>query len=112
MVKCSDRNIEKEYGFGFTPILIHFHTEVPNVYRGDLEEEKEILIWLLANLEKSEIEEVCIYYLGDFFGYTDKLENFVTTKYSLCNAKALAYLCRVPFLTENDSHFFAKTMRI
>ena len=58
MVKCSDRNIEKDYGFGFTPILIHFHAEVPSIYKGDLEDENEILTWLFANLEKSEIEEV------------------------------------------------------
>ena len=58
LVKCSDRNIEKDYGFGFTPILIHFHAEVPSIYKGDLEDENEILTWLFANLEKSEIEEV------------------------------------------------------
>ncbi len=60
LVKCSDRNIEKEYGFGFTPVLVHFHAEVPSIYRGDLEESNEILLWLLANLEKSEIDEVRI----------------------------------------------------
>ena len=58
LVKCSDRNIEKEYGFGFSPVLVHFHAEVPSIYRGDLEESNEILMWLIANLDKSEIEEV------------------------------------------------------
>jgi len=41
-------------------LKVHFHQEVPSIYRGDLEEENEILIWLLANLEKSEIDEVCL----------------------------------------------------
>ena len=58
LIKCSDKGVEKEYGLGLTPILIHFHNQVPNVYKGELEEENEILTWINENLAKEEIDEV------------------------------------------------------
>jgi len=27
LVRCSERNIEKEYGFGFSPILVKFESK-------------------------------------------------------------------------------------
>ena len=41
-----------------TPILVHFHNQVPNVFKGELEDENEILAWILENLGKDEIDEV------------------------------------------------------
>ncbi len=58
LLKCSDKGVEKEYGLGVTPILVHFHNQVPTIYKGELEEESEVLAWILQNLEKSEIDEV------------------------------------------------------
>ena len=58
LVKCSDKGVEKEYGLGITPVLVHFHNQVPNVYKEDLEQENEVLAWILENLDKSEIDEV------------------------------------------------------
>ncbi len=58
LVKCSDKGVEKEYGLGLTPVLVHFHNQVPNVYKGELEEENEILAWINENLGKEEIDEV------------------------------------------------------
>ena len=58
LVKCSDKGVEKEYGLGITPVLVHFHNQVPNVYKEDLERENEVLAWILENLDKSEIDEV------------------------------------------------------
>ena len=57
-IKCSDKGVEKEYGLGLTPILVHFHNQVPNVYKGELEEENEILAWVNENLATEEIDEV------------------------------------------------------
>ena len=58
LIKCSEKGIEKEYGLGVTPVLIHFHNQVPNIYKGELEEENEILAWINDNLGKDEIDEV------------------------------------------------------
>ena len=58
LIKCSEKGIEKEYGLGVSPVLIHFHNQVPNIYKGELEEESEILAWINENLGKDEIDEV------------------------------------------------------
>ena len=58
LIKCSEKGIEKEYGIGVSPVLIHFHNQVPNIYKGELEEESEILAWINENLGKDEIDEV------------------------------------------------------
>ena len=54
LIKCSEKGIEKEYGIGVSPVLIHFHNQVPNIYKGELEEESEILAWINENLGKIE----------------------------------------------------------
>ena len=58
LIKCADKGVEKEYGIGIVPVLIHFHNQVPNIYKGELEEENEVLTWITENLGKSEIDEV------------------------------------------------------
>ena len=58
LVKCSDKGVEKEYGFGHVQILIYFQDQIPNAYPGDMAEENEILKWLFETRSKSEIEEV------------------------------------------------------
>ena len=58
LVRCSEKGVEKELGFGFTPVLVFYHDQIPNVFHGDLEEENEVLTWLLETMEKSQIEEV------------------------------------------------------
>lgn len=40
------------------PAIVYFEKEIPNVYDDDLEDEEEILQWLLSQLEKDEIEDV------------------------------------------------------
>ena len=58
LVKCSDKGVEKEYGFNHLPMLIYFQNELPTAYDGDLDEENEILKWIFDTMAKSEIEEV------------------------------------------------------
>ena len=58
LVKCSDKTVEKEYGFGNVPLLIYFQDQIPNAYDGELDEENEVLKWLFDTMAKSEIEEV------------------------------------------------------
>lgn len=39
-------------------MIVYYEKQVPNLYDGDLEDEDEILKWLLSQLENDEIEDV------------------------------------------------------
>ena len=58
LVKCSDENVEEEYGIGFVPRLIYFEHSVPEPFVGDLNKENEILSWISGELAKDEIKSV------------------------------------------------------
>ncbi|KAL0274697.1 UNVERIFIED_CONTAM: hypothetical protein PYX00_002764 [Menopon gallinae] len=57
-VKIDDPAAAKEFGIDEIPSLVYFEKEVPNLYDGDLENEDEILEWLISQLESDEIEDV------------------------------------------------------
>lgn len=57
-VKIDDDAAIKEFGIDALPAVVYFEKGIPNVYDGDLEEEEEILEWLVQQLEKDEIEDV------------------------------------------------------
>ncbi|XP_041971080.1 uncharacterized protein LOC121727357 isoform X7 [Aricia agestis] len=57
-VKIDDKKAAKEFGIDDVPSIVYFEKQIPNVYDGDLENEDEILEWLVSQLEKDEIEDV------------------------------------------------------
>lgn len=57
-VKIDDGAAAEEYGIEEIPSIIYFERQIPTVYDGDLQNEEEILQWLLGQLEKDEIEDV------------------------------------------------------
>lgn len=57
-VKIDDDRAAKEYGIDDLPAIVYFEKQVPTVYGGDLENEEEILNWLVSQQEKDEIEDV------------------------------------------------------
>nr|XP_022906930.1 uncharacterized protein LOC111418597 isoform X1 [Onthophagus taurus] len=57
-VKIDDPSGADEYGIDSIPAVVYFEKGIPNVYDGDLEEEAELLDWLVHQLEKDEIEDV------------------------------------------------------
>lgn len=57
-VKIDDSAAAKEFGIDSIPALVYFEKEIPNVYDGDLDNEDEILEWLVSQLESDEIEDV------------------------------------------------------
>ncbi|XP_049820634.1 uncharacterized protein LOC109604293 isoform X2 [Aethina tumida] len=57
-VKIDDPAAADEYGLDSLPAVVYFEKGIPNVYDGDLEEEEEVLEWLVQQLEKDEIEDV------------------------------------------------------
>ncbi|XP_047114622.1 uncharacterized protein LOC124794951 [Schistocerca piceifrons] len=57
-VKIDDDTAAKEFGIDDVPAIVYFEKGIPNVYDGNLENEDEILEWLVDQLEKDEIEDV------------------------------------------------------
>ncbi|XP_011137175.2 uncharacterized protein LOC105181845 isoform X2 [Harpegnathos saltator] len=57
-VKIDDEKATEDFGIDDLPAIVYFEKQIPNVYDGDIENEDEILEWLLSQLEKDEIEDV------------------------------------------------------
>ncbi|XP_028043779.1 uncharacterized protein LOC114253198 isoform X1 [Bombyx mandarina] len=57
-VKIDDQKAARAFGIDDLPSIVYFEKQIPNVYDGDLENEEEILEWLVDQLEKDEIEDV------------------------------------------------------
>ncbi|XP_030027959.1 uncharacterized protein LOC115445721 isoform X2 [Manduca sexta] len=57
-VKIDDQKAARAFGIDNMPSIVYFEKQIPNVYDGDLENEEEILEWLVDQLEKDEIEDV------------------------------------------------------
>ncbi|KAF7270389.1 hypothetical protein GWI33_016650 [Rhynchophorus ferrugineus] len=57
-VKIDDAAAADEYGLDTLPSVVYFEKGIPNLYDGDLEEEEDLLNWLVEQLEKDEIEDV------------------------------------------------------
>ncbi|XP_013144968.1 PREDICTED: uncharacterized protein LOC106108359 isoform X1 [Papilio polytes] len=57
-VKIDDKKAAIEFGIDNLPAIVYFEKQIPNVYDGDLENEEEMLEWLVDQLEKDEIEDV------------------------------------------------------
>ncbi|XP_034934946.1 uncharacterized protein hlk isoform X3 [Chelonus insularis] len=57
-VKIDDDKAAKDFGIDSVPAIVYFEKQIPNVYDGDIDNEDEILEWLLSQLEKDEIEDV------------------------------------------------------
>ncbi|XP_034245365.1 uncharacterized protein LOC117647614 isoform X2 [Thrips palmi] len=57
-VKIDDEKAAQAFGIDQVPAIVYFEKQIPNVYDGDIENEDEILEWLVDQLEKDEIEDV------------------------------------------------------
>ncbi|XP_037963656.1 uncharacterized protein LOC105392584 isoform X5 [Plutella xylostella] len=57
-VKIDDEKATEAFGIESVPAIVYYEKQIPNVYDGDLENEEEILEWLVGQLEKDEIEDV------------------------------------------------------
>eukprot|EP00095_Tigriopus_kingsejongensis_P000183 snap_masked-scaffold487_size158652-processed-gene-0.30 protein:Tk00183 transcript:snap_masked-scaffold487_size158652-processed-gene-0.30-mRNA-1 annotation:"hypothetical protein DAPPUDRAFT_202746" len=58
LVKCSDKDIEKTFGIGSMPALVHFSRGIPLICPEDLSKEKKVLPWIMNTTELEEIEEI------------------------------------------------------
>lgn len=57
-VKIDDDETASEFGIESFPAIVYFEKGIPNIYDGDMDNEDELLEWLVEQLEKDEIEDV------------------------------------------------------
>lgn len=57
-VKIDDDTAATDFGIDSFPSIVYFEKGIPNVYDGDMDDEDELLEWLVEQLEKDEIEDV------------------------------------------------------
>ncbi|XP_053677745.1 uncharacterized protein LOC128727826 isoform X1 [Anopheles nili] len=55
-VKTDDLSIAEQYGISEYPVLVYFEDNVPNVFEGSLDEEEEVLQWLITQKTEDRIE--------------------------------------------------------
>uniref|UniRef100_A0AAG5DAX4 Thioredoxin domain-containing protein n=1 Tax=Anopheles atroparvus TaxID=41427 RepID=A0AAG5DAX4_ANOAO len=55
-VKTDDLTIAEQYGITDYPVLVYFEDNVPNVFEGSLDEEEEVLQWLITQKTEDRIE--------------------------------------------------------
>lgn len=58
LVKCSDEDVEDQYGLGYLPRLVYFEGGVPEPFVGDEQNPQEILKWIRDELKSQDIKEV------------------------------------------------------
>lgn len=58
LVKCSDEDVEEQYGLGYLPRLVYFEGGVPEPFVGDEQNPQEILKWIQDELKSQDIKEV------------------------------------------------------
>ncbi|XP_043240594.1 uncharacterized protein LOC122391084 isoform X5 [Amphibalanus amphitrite] len=64
-VKIDNDEEAKEYGIEELPTLVYFENQIPSIYEGDLNDENQVLEWLVEQKESSTIEEVTDEILDD-----------------------------------------------
>ena len=60
MVKISDEGAIENYGIEDLPSLVYFENGVPEVYDGDLLNDKAVLKWMKSELKEEEIKEITV----------------------------------------------------
>ncbi|XP_058464962.1 uncharacterized protein LOC131438746 isoform X2 [Malaya genurostris] len=55
-VKTDDFKIAEHYGIFDYPVLVYFEDNIPNVFEGSLDEEEEVLQWLITQKTEDRIE--------------------------------------------------------
>lgn len=58
LVKLDNPAEASEYGIEEIPALVYFEETIPHLYEGNLENENEVLGWLLHQMKHEEIEHV------------------------------------------------------
>lgn len=57
-VKIDDDHVAKEYGVDHLPALVYFENKIPSLYEGDLNNEEQVLAWLMEQLASDTIEDI------------------------------------------------------
>ncbi|XP_019531544.3 uncharacterized protein LOC109403225 isoform X6 [Aedes albopictus] len=72
-VKTDDFSIAEHYGITDYPVLVYFEDNIPNVFEGSLDEEEEVLQWLITQKTEDRIELITRVMLEDMVEETQYL---------------------------------------
>ncbi|XP_021697967.1 uncharacterized protein LOC5573987 isoform X8 [Aedes aegypti] len=72
-VKTDDLTIAEHYGITDYPVLVYFEDNIPNVFEGSLDEEEEVLQWLITQKTEDRIELITRVMLEDMVEETQYL---------------------------------------
>ncbi|XP_055609784.1 uncharacterized protein LOC129756793 isoform X4 [Uranotaenia lowii] len=72
-VKTDDFSIAEHYGISEYPVLVYFEDNIPNVFEGSLDEEEEVLQWLITQKTEDRIELITRVMLEDMVEETQYL---------------------------------------
>ncbi|KAI1286795.1 Protein disulfide-isomerase A5 [Halotydeus destructor] len=118
-VKISDQSLAFEYGLEKLPVLVYYRKQIPIVYDGNLEDEQQVLNWLIefrdtANDEadmrddKAEIEDVSAKVLEALIDSTDVLAVLFYDETSEKSRNVLRELEFIDDETDNHGILFVK----
>lgn len=63
----------EDYGVTDFPVLVYYENQIPNVFEGNLEEEEEVLQWLITQKTEDRIELITRTMLESFVEDTQYL---------------------------------------
>ena len=58
LFQTNDEILARNLGLGNLPGLVYYENNIPNIYKGDLRIERDVLDWLEEQMNNDEIEEV------------------------------------------------------
>ena len=64
ILKCSDEDVDSEYGVGYLPRFVHFQSGVPKPFNGDESNKDMVSQWIRKELATNEImlcKEILLY---------------------------------------------------
>ncbi|XP_044009391.1 uncharacterized protein LOC122853163 isoform X2 [Aphidius gifuensis] len=57
-IKTQDAKVAEDYGITDFPVLVYFESQTPSVFEGELNEEEEVLQWLITQKTEDRIESI------------------------------------------------------
>ena len=100
LVKLDNPQEAAQYGIEEIPSLVYFEDAIPHLYQGNLENEDEVLGWLLHQLKTDEIEHV-----------TDEMLDLLKIEHKyvaalFCKLNIVDYLIKWDFISVKNDFVF------
>merc|ERR1719210_1331270 len=108
LVKLDNPLEAKEYGIDAIPSLVYFEDTIPHLYEGSLENDNEVLGWLLHQMKHEEIENVNDEMLDMLIAEHKYVSAFFYDDFDRISSKILTELENIDDDAENKDIFIVK----